>query len=745
MRKTLTGMFAVVSAYADNQDRGRREATLLFYTAESSAEARQAGADVRELIIDRHAHDHPVRRAEVERMRSAAAFSHSGLGHGSLQSIHTEWRSVFQVPMPGTAVTVPLGETTESVRQFTALRFSAAWLTFRNVAGLIVTKLVTDGRVEEARWGELGGPQAIVSFEDDGEPYNELMLVSDVRTAVADGTVRGGAIGVGGAETAGGGPVGGQLALIGGGGLAAAPGAPRAAAGAAGAAAVVQRAAPRSEALSTRALPGEFAVFVDAVLPWCVMPERLAALRAFPTLASSELERWLVKQGDKAIPAVLAGPPASSSAADLLEICSAFGRDGCTPSTVPHGTSAGVQPYLLSPTDFTGSEREQRERAALREDAELLKADSGALSRLSAMAQAVATDPTQLFQAANREPSEPLLRLIHSGDEVRKALTGQLPPSVETELASVRGGLDRRLERAVLSKDADCAPKQVLSALRWVRLGRLGKVRLLDLIGHSDGSTDEDPLGGFAGCEGDGTPEFSLAMVRLALAWSVAWPPHTAASLSFTAQLSEFVVAKRGDQGVPWSALSCYYRSLMRVLDAGSRRYALREEHIQIRSAPSIDWIEGPYEYVRTLERDAAKAQISTLRADLVAQFAATLPGGSSSDKVTSDKKSLKRKEKKSRQAAAKKVKVGPNAIVPYTGGQPKGSSPGGQPKGSPPVGNDAADPTSRAAVSRATIEQRVAAQHPEIGGRKACAFFFGPAKSCRFDAAVCSNGHHGV
>ena len=42
-------------------------------------------------------------------------------------------------------------------------------------------------------------------------------------------------------------------------------------------------------------------------------------------------------------------------------------------------------------------------------------------------------------------------------------------------------------------------------------------------------------------------------------------------------------------------------------------------------------------------------------------------------------------------------------------------------------------------------IEAEVAARVAPISGRKPCAFFFGPAKQCRFPAESCANGHHGA
>ena len=49
-----------------------------------------------------------------------------------------------------------------------------------------------------------------------------------------------------------------------------------------------------------------------------------------------------------------------------------------------------------------------------------------------------------------------------------------------------------------------------------------------------------------------------------------------------------------------------------------------------------------------------------------------------------------------------------------------------------------------KAAVS-ASVRAQVDAAHPPINGRKACQFFFGPARACKMDAATCTSGHHGA
>ena len=105
----------------------------------------------------------------------------------------------------------------------------------------------------------------------------------------------------------------------------------------------------------------------------------------------------------------------------------------------------------------------------------------------------------------------------------------------------------------------------------------------------------------------------------------------------------------------------------------------------------------------------------------------------------------MARKAKRERQAAAKKRKLGDGsaqpgpssvtALVPYDPVAAVASvaaataATGGRGK---PAGKEA---------SAASLAKEVAARHPPIVGKRACTFFFGPQKSCRFSAEQCGNG----
>lgn len=367
------------------------------------------------------------------------------------------------------------------------------------------------------------------------------------------------------------------------------------------------------------------------------------------------------------------------------------------------------------------------------------------------MAEASSLDPVRLFDAVRLEAAEPLMRLFHTGDELSRALAGQCDPSLEADLSLVRSALDKRLEKCVLtSAEAEHTPPLVASALRWVRLGRMGKVKLLNLIGRPDTSSFEDPLGGFAS-EPDATSRFAEACQRLSLAWSMAWPPHSADVLQFVTHASGYVL-RQLHLGVDWATISEYWRGLMQRVDADAARFARCESHAAFRTAPKIDWIEGQFEYVRKLHEGSVQCRIDRGVESALVTFRSEFAAGSSNPATGDLKQSakgLKRQGKRQRAAARKKANTGqPNpqpgpsstgtAIVPYDRVAAAASvaaaalAAGG---GGKPTGKEA---------SAVQIAKEVAARVPEINGKKACSFFFGPQKSCRFSADQCGNGHHG-
>ena len=736
---TTIGMHAVVISYTKNAAKADRfEAELDFYSAEDGAVAAAVGAAMRQL----DAAIAPLsteERAALIAARERAVVRKAGLPHASLSKIHGDWRTVFSFTQPARPDDAARAETARRAL-LESVADASATLSYTSESGVIRRTLVTGLAVEEVDWSAVVALARVTFAVTEGShlvAYEEIVEVTTLETALAEGD-----------------------------GAAAAAAAATAESERAVEEAARERAAklPRVAALESRAAPGEFDIFLNLVVPWIVSPDRVAAYAAYPhKLVAPELERWLKGFGACAEPVALSGPVNSTAADELLEVCARAQREGVgiattaspaanTSSVLQQAAMGAMSPFLFSPPDLTGSETAQRERTALRGDAQLLLADAEACGRLAAMARAIASEPAHVFAAVLEElktGSEPLSRLILSGDEVRKSVIGVVPAETELQLESVRSCLDRRLERAVLtSTEAEQALPAMRSALRWVRLGRLGRVRLLHLLDMTDDGTDTDPLAGFGVLATDGMSEFSMAMMRLALAWALAWPPHASLAYQFITRLTMYIFKKRA-MGVQWSAISMYYRALLSRVDSGAKRYASREERFVPRTAPVLEWIDGQFDHVRALSESTLECMVEVARTEMLATFAssaASLAASTAADGDLDTAKALAKAAKKRLKGQQKrKQKQQKKSGNPPPAGTP---SPSGR---APPAGSGAIVPfnpataaAAKAAESRASIAQRVAAAHPPIQGRKACTFFFGPAKSCTYDAAACPNGHHG-
>jgi len=327
-----------------------------------------------------------------------------------------------------------------------------------------------------------------------------------------------------------------------------------------------------------------------------------------------------------------------------------------------------------------------------------------------------------------------------------------VPPSLEEELTTARRGLETRLEKAMLSpSEAVCISPEHQNSLRWIVRGRIGRVRLLNIINLPDSGSCTDPLAGFAMLKGGGSSEFAQATTQLGLAWAMAWPPHSASAQLFVAKLQKYVLGKREERGTPWSALSKYYLALMRTVDHGAHRFALGEEHATFRVAPSIDWIDGPYEYVRLLNEAAQDANMAAAMQLLRDEFAAAAPSSrprgleaevdDAKAKLTKakDKRKAARKEAAQRKKARERAKTaagGPATAAALLAAPPDQVA-----------GSQLLLTHNKGGVlsSQDKIQAGIDAKHPPINGRKACSFFFGPQKFCKFSPEVCGNGHHGV
>ena len=753
---TEPGDVIVVLGYEKNDDKDRMEAALAVFKTEEEAAAVVGGAKA--LALDATALVDGAKAAHEAAMGKAKR-TIKGLGPGSLANIiGTGWRGVFNLAEPAATppdAALPAAVAAERAA-LEALRFDAARLPFRDSSGVTKVGVVRAGMVESITWvgDSISGNEVVrFTYVDGTEPGEECCTLTDLKSGIVAGKAEVDRAKADAAKAAA--AASAAMAALGGTG-----GAPGAGAGGGGALLT-----PRVDVLRSAAAPGAFASFLLDVVPWCVAPGKVAALIKHEALALAEIEGWLSRFGVAASPEAIAASVSSpASAADLLMVCGrleAASSQGLREADKP--TPPSTVAYLQLPPDLSGTEVELRERTALREDGEAISADQEVLKRLTAMATASPDDAEALFRLAKEDSSESLQRILLVATDVRKALSGRVAPLVEQQIEQVRGALDRRCERAVLtSKEQEVASPEIRRAINQIRLSRVGKARLLELIGFMDSSTDADPLGGFASCPRPDA-QFRRAFARLSLTWQIAWPPHAGLVALFCDRLANHVVSA-WEEGASWADLSEYYRCLMLKVDAGTRRFAMRESHSAFRTAPAIDLIDGRYEYVEALKTATAKGREAALEARLRATFTAVTSADALSstartevEKAQAGLKSAKAEKQKRKREAAKvrkaAKKAGTALVAPGT--QPPALAPpvvagggggGGVVAGGGGAGVVAGGPApTQAEASRARIEAEVAARVPPINGRKACPFYFGPQKSCRFSAEVCREGHHGA
>jgi hypothetical protein len=399
--------------------------------------------------------------------------------------------------------------------------------------------------------------------------------------------------------------------------------------------------------------------------------------------------------------------------------------------------------------------------------ARTVQRDAALREVLTKMVETISGDPNAGYRLAVKEQSEDLTRLVHAGDDIRKALSGQVPAELILDLEQLRNSLERRLLRAVLSDDeADTASPLLKRFFRMVRLARMGDGRLLNALDLPDCGSAEFPLAGFEQLSGDGRAEFSDAMMMMATVWGQAWPPHAAPSLRFCSRLARYVGRKR-QEGVPWSALSTYYKHLMLKVDSSAKQFALRETRDTYRSCPDPRWVDGQFEYVRRLSEGTVQHRIDRAQAATLASVAAATAASdaleaangnvSKAVALRAEQKRVAKRLKTQRKAANKKARLAGTAppapqpellALTWDGSGPEAAA-GSTSTAAKSVTFAAAKtgqkPQTQAELTREKIERSVAEKHPPIGGRKACAFFFGPKGRCSFDAADCPSGHHGA
>ena len=344
----------------------------------------------------------------------------------------------------------------------------------------------------------------------------------------------------------------------------------------------------------------EWHVFMDKALDKLLEPAMRASTTRSSVTALGKVERALERGGAQFTAAKIADGQVlldGDALYDLLEAASESAGLPQVASANAQPTSANRQQVMTSATqqpvinvmqpDFSGSDGEQRIRQIILSTAVNVFNDPSESRALGLIAEAAVNAPANLYSLLGDAPAR-VQRLLLSGEESSRALNGQVGPEVSTQIGIIRGVLDRRMEKAFVGSEQHSSSR-VKAVLKKVRLGNIAGASLCAFLDIDAKWSSDDPLQAFAELD-RGNEKFFAAVNRLGHAWGLAQPQFAVQITAFCGRLSEFVRSQI-DQGAEWSALSVWYKELMRRVDSQRRQYELKESTV-LRAPPDVDWVE---------------------------------------------------------------------------------------------------------------------------------------------------------
>ena len=189
------------------------------------------------------------------------------------------------------------------------------------------------------------------------------------------------------------------------------------------------------------------------------------------------------------------------------------------------------QQIALAPLDTSGTEEEQRERNTLLAAARDLQPEN--MTYLNKLAT---TESSVELLNLEKEMPEPLRRLLY-GEQLSKAIHGQVGVDVATRLLAAQGSISRRIQMSFNGGNnppPERVGKQVLHVLR-ARLGKVNGAHLIDLDGEW---SVNDPLKAFKKMD-DGLARFSQFIQALGHAWCLSHPPATSSIIVVTRAITD--------------------------------------------------------------------------------------------------------------------------------------------------------------------------------------------------------------
>ena len=388
----------------------------------------------------------------------------------------------------------------------------------------------------------------------------------------------------------------------------------------------------------------------------------------------------------------------------------------------------------------TLSEADRRDRTQLQSDIQALENDAAALKRLAEM-KAIAdvggkVSIEKVQSLVDGESDGALRRLVYSAPDPGSVTVDAEPDTVHA-LVSIRGLLDSRLERSVCGAKTSISSDQVVRQLRSIRLRRIGRVRLAQLMDESDSGTEASPLAQFAKMErGAAVSLFTLALSRLQNAWVFSAPAHSGQAMMFISALQSKCLEALSD-GVSWADVGIFYRAVIRRVDRGANGFA---GAVSVVEAPDPSWVtDHTLEWVSDLRQKVGEAKSDTkhqARIDaLISQGAAAAvkatataqtqqpKDASAEEAAEKQRKADADREKKAAKKAKKLADAG--AVVPDA---------------------EAASSANAALGLDFNIQAETAKLEAKMGkdasGKSPCYFHHTPGKKCKYEADQCKRYH---
>jgi hypothetical protein len=375
---------------------------------------------------------------------------------------------------------------------------------------------------------------------------------------------------------------------------------------------------PRYDALQSKAAStAVFDAFVKDLLVSIEPDESVRrVLFAHAETRASSVEEWLKGFRDKADPIVLGALPSGQTAGALLVFCNRLKASAVPAVTTAQNHTAPPPARMhvrFHPGGTTSSAdmTEQDKREVLRVQADMLEleSDGPAMTRLAKLADLAEEDDetsrTELHDLVDNESDGALLRLITAPVDA-SGVTVEAEPATVAAVSIVRGTLDSSLERAVFGVGSAQPSDIVIRALRFIRLGRMSKVRLFHLLDVSaDSWSSEDPLKAFIE-HPNGLAFFCKALQVLQSAWLLVQSKHNGKIIQFITQLQR-KVSEAVEAGVSWAHISSFYRALMKRVDRAVTGFAGKHGAAE---APEAKWAkDSTFEWVAALDKCIARAE----------------------------------------------------------------------------------------------------------------------------------------